>query len=568
MSIRNRVTTSAGAGRTSRPLRVAVAGAASLLLIAGCANAGRGSESSPAAPTAGPAASGATSTPSGAAGSGGSATGEPSGSAAPVPAKGDTLTIALQAPATGLNPASVNTAFWTYAILAYEPLVYRGPDGELQPALAQEWKVTDGNTKVDLTIRKGVTFSDGEAVTPDAVKKSLEYCASDKSVNAASLKDVSKIEVSGDHVVLTLSEADPTIEQALTQTTGCGMIISPKGVDAAADLTVDTTSAGAGAYVYQPGDSVAGDHYTYTANPTYWDPSKQHYQKVVLRVIADPQATINALKTGQVDFAAGDVSTAAQAKSANLQIAFTPFVWSGLNLIDRNGTLTKAMGDVRVRQAINYAIDRKTLAAAVGGGYFTPSSQVSAEGFDGYVPALDDRYPYDIAKAKQLLTEAGYPDGVDIPVLSVKFGSFQTVSTALTQMLAPAGIRLKVTMTTDEKGYFTGMTNQQYSAVTVGYGSQPMYQMASALVKPDGGVFNGFKTDDPKALALLKTLQTSSGDAAAPAAQALETYLVEQAWFAPIAFGPVLFYGRSGLGGIQVSGKAPTISPLDLYNQG
>jgi peptide/nickel transport system substrate-binding protein len=533
------------------PIRVALVSLVGLTLaslsLAGCANAGR------EVPTA---SSGTTTAP-----------GTTTPDAGPEHAA--SLTIAVAAPATGINPASVNTAFGSYALLAYEPLVYKGSAG-ISPALAESWQIDDDNTQIDFAIRQGVTFADGDAVTAEAVKASLDYCGSDASVNKATMAYVDSVTVpDGNHVSVHLTAPNPSIEWLFSQLNGCGMIISPKGLADIDDLTVDHDSAGAGAYVYTAAESVPGDTYTYLANPTYYDKAnKQHYDKIVLRVIANAQAAFNAVQTGQVDATTGDLTTVTQAKDAGFNLAWTPFIWSGLNLIDRGGETTPALGDVRVRQAINYAIDRDSITSALLGDFGVPTAQISAEGFDGHSKDLESAYSYDPEKAKELLTEAGYADGFTLPVMTVAFGGLDTLVTAITPMLAAVGITVDATVATDEKTYMDGMTNHQYSAVAVGYGSQPMYEMALNLVNPAGLPFNGFGTDDEKALSIVDALSRASGDEQKALAVELNTYLTDQAWFAPVLFGPQIWYYTDATAGIEVSGQSPTVQVLDIYPAG
>lgn len=478
---------------------------------------------------------------------------------------GDQLTMGVPAPATGMNPATVSSAFGFYAWLSYEPLIRFAPGGTYQPALATAWTIAPGNESATLTLRQGVTFSDGTPVTAQAVKASLDYCASSASANAQTMPNLSSVDVvDATHVKITLSQPNPLFENMLSQQQGCGMIISPAGLKNIANLTVDTPSAGAGEYVYQPSQSVPGSTYTYTANPKYYDPARQHFKKIVLKVFTQPQAALNALSTGQIDITMGDASTAAQAVKDNFQVAWTPFVWMGLNLIDRNGQTTKAMGDVRVRQAINYAINRDAIAKALLGEFGVATDQPSAKGFDGWSDAAGQVYPYDVAKAKQLMAQAGYAGGFDLPVLTVAFGGQNTLATALQPMLAAIGVRMKITTVTDEKSYFGGLTNKKYSAVTVGYGSQPMALMGSSMALPNALPWNGFGTNDPTAVGMLKSIETASSAERGQDAQALNLYLVKQAWFAPVLFAPVLFYARTGLQGVSVDGSYPVISPLDL----
>lgn len=491
---------------------------------------------------------------------------DPSASSTTTAVQGDTLTIAMQTASPSVNPATVDVAFVNFTLLAYEPLIYRASDGSLQPALAESWTMSNENTQLDLTLRPGVTFADGTPVDAAAVKGSLEYMIAAKGPNSQYLAAVSDIATPSDlSLTITLSQPVPLLPDLLTQSYGIGQVISPAGVAKPDALTVQNPSAGAGAYVFDPGQTVAGDHYTYTANPTYYDPSKQHYRTVVLKVFENSQAALNAITTGQVDVVPGDATTAAQAKAAGLQIAQIPFVWSGLNLIDRGGEVSKPLGDLRVRQAINYALDRKTLATAVLGEYGVPTTTTVVEGADGWSREAADRYPYDVAKAKALLAEAGYPDGFELPVLSIHYGGIDTMAEAMSAQLAEVGITLTFTYVTDAQAYVTAASDHSFPAVAVGYGAQPIFIMGHGLFLPDATIFNGFGTQDAELSALFDKAAAADPTERAKLDQQIELWLVDQAWFAPVAFAPVLYYAKADLGGLAVSPDAPVATPLDWY---
>ncbi|GAA1711693.1 ABC transporter substrate-binding protein [Fodinicola feengrottensis] len=485
------------------------------------------------------------------------------------PVAGRTLTVAVPSAPNSLNPATVDNAFVSYTMLAYDPLIYQASDGSLKPALAASWKyVGTGNKDFTLALRPGVTFSDGGALTAAGVKASLDYARKAVGAQAQLLGAVQSVDVTGPlSLSIKLAAPVPLMPQILTQFYGVGEIISPKGLADPAKLTVSTPSAGIGAYVFDPSTSVAGDHYTYVARRGYYDPSRQHYQKIVMRVIANPQAALNALKTKQVDVITGaDVATAAQAKAAGMQVASVPFVWQGLNLIDRGGQVSKPLGDVRVRQAINYAIDRATVSRAVLGQYGVPTVQTVVPGADGYSPAAAKRYPYDLAKAKQLLAAAGYRNGFTLAVLVLQFPGMDTMGQAIAGQLAKVGITLKLTTVTDAQSYVTDSTNHRYPTVLVGYGAGPMYLMGQGLFLPAAAVFNGFKTSSAPLIALYGQAAAAEPAARAGLDQQMQEYLVENAWFAPVAFTPVLYFGRADLGGLTVSPAVPVASPLDWFD--
>lgn len=481
---------------------------------------------------------------------------------------GDTLTVAVQAPATSINPATVNTAFVAYTNIAYESLTYRASDGSIKPAVASSWKfVGTGNKQLDLTLRNDVKFADGTPLDAKAVKASLDYVRAAKGSNSQFLAMVTSIDVTGPNTLsIKMSAPNPMLPEMLSQSYAIGSIISPAGLKDPSKLTVQNKSAGSGAYVFDPKQSVAGDHYTYTANPTYYDKAKQHYKKVTLKVISNPQAALNAVKTGQVDVSAGDASTSAQAKSAKLQIAQVPFVWSGLNLIDRGGEVSKPLGDVRVRQAINYAIDRKTVSSALLGEYGVPTTTTVVKDADGWSKEAADRYPYDPAKAKDLLKQAGYANGFELPLLSIRFAGIDTMSEAVSSQLAKVGIKVKPSFVADEQSYVTKATNKSFPAVGVGYGAQPMYIMGQGLFLPDALPFNGFRTKSPELIELYNKAAAAPPAERSTLNQQMQKWLVDNAWFAPVAFAPVFYYARADLGGLQVTPNAPVATLLDWHD--
>jgi peptide/nickel transport system substrate-binding protein len=485
------------------------------------------------------------------------------------PVKGATLTVAVQSAPNSLNPGTVDAAFVHFTELAYDPLIDEAPNGSLQPGLATSWKfVGSGNRQLDLTLRPGVTFSDGSKLTAAGVKASLDYARTAPGAQASYLGSVTSIDVTGPlSLSIKLSTANPLLPNILDQYSGVGQIISPKALANPKGLTVSAASAGAGPYVYDPGASVAGDHYTYIARKGYFDPSRQHFKKIVLRVIANQQAAVDALKTRQADVVVGgDPSVAGQITSAGMRVVSVPFIWQGLDLLDRSGQLCKPLGDVRVRQAINYAIDRPTVVRAVLGRYGVPTDQVAVEGADGYSAQGASKYTYDPAKARQLLTEAGYPHGFTLPVLAIKFAGIDTMAEAISGQLAKVGITVNLTTVTDPNTYVTDASNKKFPAMAVGYGAQPTYLEGQGLFLPTAAVFNGFMSTSPTLTSLYARA------AAAPPAQRadldpqIQDFLIDNAWFAPVAFSPELYFSRPDLGGLEVSATSPVADPLDWYD--
>jgi ABC-type transport system substrate-binding protein len=503
---------------------------------------------------------------------GGSATTSSSGSAgeygmtglAGDKAEGDTLTIGeLNAP-NSLDPAQVFPQA-DFTMLTYESLTYLDQDGEVQPALATSWEyVGEGNTDFTMDIRTDATFSDGEKVTPDAVVKSLQYVQNTPGAQSAFLAGAT-FAVSGENTVeVKLGVPNPVLPQLFSQIYSVGAIISPKALEDPSVLDAAHTSYGAGRYIYQPDQSVAGDHYTYTANPDFYDQSLVYFKTITLKVVANADSMINAVKTGQIDVAKGDYAGITNATAAGLQAVGGPTNTITLNLMDREGVVAEPLADVRVRQALNYAIDRDAITSALVGEYGQATTQFALEGGDGYSDAVADAYPYDPEKAKELLAEAGYPDGFEMDVVTAVFAGFNDMGEALKGQLAEVGVTLNLDQASDGMTYVTNVAGKKYPAAVGGQSALPMYFMGLQLfmVSPNQNPFN---TNTPELTTLFNGASAADPDERADLDQQIAEYLSDNAWFVPVAATPIVYFGASTIGGMKITANNTQASPLDWY---
>ncbi|RFA08136.1 hypothetical protein B7R54_02070 [Subtercola boreus] len=453
---------------------------------------------------------------------------------------GGTLTIGALVDVKSFDPAQAHIGHYVqYYQAVYDSLLRREADGTLVPMLATKWVYNDDNTQLTLTIRSDVKFSDGTVLDASAVKVNLDRFRQGNGPDASTLKQVSDVSApDATTVVITLSAADPALLDYLGNADG--FIASPA---AAAAGGLDTTPVGSGPYTLDKNATVASSTYTFTKTPGYWDPSLQVYDTIVLKPITDTTAMLNALISGQVDAALLTPKTADQAKGAGMTEYTYPTDWQGLLIFDRDGSTVPALANVKVRQAIKYAIDKDALLAQVGKGLGTTTSQVFGKGTPAFDPALDSTYAYDPAKAKQLMADAGYAGGFSVTMPTVS-GFFDPALTAgIQQNLSDIGITVNWE-NIQGSDFVSGLTQGKWPMSWFSLFQGSPWVAVNQIVAPTA-TYNPDRTTDPEVEKLIGGIQSGSEADQATAAKALNSYLTDQAWFAPFYRPDQVFFTDS-----------------------
>ena len=441
-----------------------------------------------------------------------------------------TLTIAAALDINSFDPADgLDGHIPQYLQPVYDTLVRIDPEGEPQPMLATEWRYVDRQrTVLRLKLREGITFTDGSEFDAEAVKANLLNVKNGTGALATSLMLVDDIVVRGDHEVdIRLLAPDPQLLRTLGQPPG--MMASPLALG---DPMLKSVPVGSGPYVLDVDETTKGSQYTYVRNEDYWDPELVHFDKIVIKPILDPAPRLNALESGQADVGMGEPKIVDQAKSAGLDVTewYTGDL-AALYIFDRDGSIVPALADPRVRQALNYAIDADALVTNVLRGYGTPTRQVfipESAGFDG---SLDDSYPYDPDKARQLLAEAGYADGFDLPLPQLPITA--ELGAVIAQQLEDVGVRVQwqnVAMSSA----LSDVTAGKFPAMVMYFQSGDPWQAINFYIAPQAP-FNPLHSTDPEVDRLIQLAQASTGEDQAATYRELNAWLVENAWFAPWA---------------------------------
>jgi peptide/nickel transport system substrate-binding protein len=450
------------------------------------------------------------------------------GSSAGTSGGGGTLTLGLIVPATTFSAQDMNFANESpYGQAVYDSLLKADPEGKIGPSLAKEWTYDAAKTTLDMTLRDDVTFTDGQKFNADAAAKNLIRFRDGHSPNKSFLAAVKDAKAVDDtHLKITLKDSDPALLIHLTQ--NAGMMESPGAFNSP---DIKTKPVGSGPYVLDTAGTVVGNTYTFTKNPKYWDPSSVHYDKLVLKVYQDPTAMLNAIKGKQLNGAKLiNNDNLDQIKAGGYSFATWELDWTGLLLLDRGAKLNPALKDVKVRQAINYAFDKEGLLKAYGKGHGTVTSQIFPKSSGAYDASLDTKYPYDAAKAKQLLSDAGYANGFELAMpRTAAVGT--TLWTLIAQQLKDVGITVKYTDVGNN--FISDILAPKYPATWLALQQDPDWALINFELTPDA-TFNPFHTTDPKVTELVdKIHHAKSDEEAAPTLKELNAYIVDQAWFAP-----------------------------------
>ncbi|MHA6508054.1 ABC transporter substrate-binding protein [Tessaracoccus sp. Y1736] len=441
--------------------------------------------------------------------------------------RGELLTLGIVQEPASWDPAQAHVGHRLQPFqAAYDSLILRAPDGSYEPMLATEWGYTDETNLVfSLDLRTDVTFSDGAAFDAEAVVANLDHFKTENGPQAGQAAAVASASaVDEDTVEITLSQPDPALEYYLSQ--ALGLMGSPEalGTD-----EIDRTPVGTGPYVMDAAQAVVGSQYVFKAREDYWNPDLQKWNQITLKLLADVTSRVNGLVSGEVDATLLDATTYQQAQGGGFELLEYGTDWMGLLLFDRDGALSPAMADVRVRQAINYAFDRDALLQEIGGGFGETTSQVFGPDSTAFLPELEGYYTYDPDKARELLADAGYADGLTIE-LPVFTPGGETIMTFVTQQLADIGIT--VTQTSVPGADFQGLLGQgKFPGSWFSLFQGPSWVAYSQMLSTDA-LYNPFDSTDPVIEAAVEELRVG-GDEAVDAAQAINKFVTEEAWFAP-----------------------------------
>ncbi|MFF2183922.1 ABC transporter substrate-binding protein [Streptomyces sp. NPDC058155] len=287
--------------------------------------------------------------------------------------------------------------------LVYASLTRTDESGEAVPDLAESWEYNDKGDRITFRLRPDLKFSDGEPLDATAVKAAIERAKEQQdSALFGDLTSIESVEADGLDAVVNLSQVDYQIPQLLGQRVL--QIASPKAAESPKEL--DRAPVGAGPFVVT--QLIPGTKAVLKKNPDYWDAENIHIDNVELTSAPDASTVVSGLRTGVYNFADIEPSQADAAKKAGLDV----FVQPGFNASNISLNVNKApFDDSRVVDAVRHAVNRQEFVDKMTFGYGEVTNQPFPEDYVAYDPDSRDAYPYDPAKSKKLLADAGHRAG-------------------------------------------------------------------------------------------------------------------------------------------------------------
>lgn len=350
--------------------------------------------------------------------------------------KADTVTIGLKLAPPSLDIRRQSGSAIEQVLIGnvYEGLVSRDSDNAVQPGLAKSWDISTDGTTYTFHLNRNMTFSNGDVLDADDVAWSINQLKEKQYYNANQVESLSKAEaLDANTVRITLSSPDSNLLWYLTGRPGLVF-------DKDATYNAKIQAVGSGPYTVESFDSAS--KMVLKANPKYWGTAhKPATQHVVIDFITDDNAAVNALKSGDVDVLSPVNATLA--KSLDTHTYHVSASDGSDKFVLAFNCANKKLADKRVRQAIRYGINHKEIIASRGGvdtalGGPIPSVDPGYEDLTGL-------YPYDVAKAKQLMREAGYSTSKPLKLTLTYANTYGTeLGDQLKSQLAAIGIDLNI----------------------------------------------------------------------------------------------------------------------------
>ena len=376
------------------------------------------------------------------------------------PVKGGEITVGIAQDLDDSLDPHQTVAAGTREVLfnIFEGLVKPNSDGEMIPAVAEKYTLSEDGTTYTFTLREGVKFHNGQTVTAEDVVYSINRCAAvpegQEKPLVAAFSAVKSVEALDEKTVaVTIAQRDLEFISYMTAA------IIPADYE-----NQDTAPVGTGPFKFvsrtPQQDFVMERFEDYWGAPAWLD-------KVTYKICENADALVMNLNGGSIDLCAHLTSAQASQLNQNFQV-----LEGTMNLVQAiyMNNQAKPFDNQLVRQALCYAIDRQGIMDMVADGHGTAVGSSIYPAFTKYfLPELVDKYPHDVAKAKELLAQAGYPDGFDMTIsVPNNYQPHMDTAEVVAEQLREAGINVTIQPVEWSTWLDTIYNGRQFQATVVG----------------------------------------------------------------------------------------------------
>ena len=376
------------------------------------------------------------------------------------PVKGGEITVGIAQDLDDSLDPHQTVAAGTREVLfnIFEGLVKPNSDGEMIPAVAEKYTLSEDGTTYTFTLREGVKFHNGQTVTAEDVVYSINRCAAvpegQEKPLVAAFSAVKSVEALDEKTVaVTIAQRDLEFISYMTAA------IIPADYE-----NQDTAPVGTGPFKFvsrtPQQDFVMERFEDYWGAPVWLD-------KVTYKICENADALVMNLNGGSIDLCAQLTSAQASQLNQNFQV-----LEGTMNLVQAIylNNQAKPFDNQLVRQALCYAIDRQGIMDMVADGHGTAVGSSIYPAFAKYfLPELVDKYPHDVAKAKELLAQAGYPDGFDMTIsVPNNYQPHMDTAEVVAEQLREAGINVTIQPVEWSTWLDTIYNGRQFQATVVG----------------------------------------------------------------------------------------------------
>ncbi len=391
--------------------------------------------------------------------------GQTENKAAPISAHAaeNTVYIGIAQDFDSLDPHHM-TAAGTKEIMfnVFEGLVKPDSSGQIVPAVASDVSRSADGLSYTFTLRDGVLFHNGEPVEMEDVVYSIErrWDGKDSAAYLKALSVIKDLKVDGNRLTIELSEPSNEFLAAVMN-----VYIIPKDYD-----QLETSPVGTGPYRFV--SRSVQDNLVLESFDGYWG-EKGRIGKVVFKILESADGLVLGLQSGALDL----VAHLSSDQTAQLDKSFDIVVGS-MNLVQALyiNNAVKPFDDVRVRQALSYAIDKQAIIDIAFDGYGVKLGTSMFPSFAKYyVDSLTDYYPHDIQKAKELLSQAGYPNGFDMTIsVPSNYTPHVNTATVIAEQLKEVGINAQINLLDWSTWLSEVYSNRNYQTTVTGVTSDNM----------------------------------------------------------------------------------------------